>query len=148
MGEGTRALSAIAEESIDLMTDPIERIATAAVPTPAGHYAQGTAWRDLVFVSGQLGPRPDGTHTSGESFETQVRQALANLLAILAEAGCGPERVLRVTAYLVGVENWPHFNRIYAEVFGDAKPARTVVPVPALNHGYLVEIEAIAARPA
>ena len=54
--------------------------------------------------------------------------------------------MLRVTAYSVGVENWPAFNRIYAEVFGDAKPARTVVPVPELHHGYLVEVEAIAVR--
>ncbi|MGV7029532.1 RidA family protein [Methylobacterium symbioticum] len=128
------------------MSDPIERIATPAVPTPAGHYSQATAWRDLVFVSGQLGPRSDGSHTAGEPFEVQARQVLTNLLAILAEAGCGPERVLRCTAYIVGVENWPVFNRVYAEMFGAAKPARTVVPVAALNHGYLVEVEAIGAR--
>ncbi|WP_407519506.1 RidA family protein [Methylobacterium oryzisoli] len=128
------------------MTDPIERIATAAVPAPVGHYSQATAWRDLVFVSGQLAPRRDGTPTADQPFEVQVRQALANLLAILAEAGCGPERVLRVTVYIVGVEHWPAFNRIYAEVFGEAKPARTVVPVPELHHGSLVEVEAIAAR--
>ena len=51
-----------------------------------------------------------------------------------------------MTAYIAGVENWPAFNRIYAEVFGEAKPARTVVPVPELHHGYLVEVEAIAVR--
>ena len=128
------------------MIDPIDRIATPAVPAPAGHYAQAVAWRDLVFVSGQLGPRSDGAHTADEPFEVQVRQALTNLLAILAEAGSGPDRVLRVTAYIVGVENWPAFNRIYAEMFGDAKPARTVVPVPELHHGYLVEVDAIGVR--
>jgi 2-iminobutanoate/2-iminopropanoate deaminase len=120
------------------MPHPIERIASAVVPAPAGHYSHATAWRDLIFVSGQLGPRSDGGHTSNEPFEVQVRQALANVLAILAEAGCGPDHVLRVTADIVGVENWPAFNRIYAEVFGDAKPARTVVPVPELHHGYFV----------
>lgn len=128
------------------MTDPIERIRTDAVPAPAGHYSQGVAWRDLVFVSGQLGPRSDGTHTADQPFEVQLRQALANMLAILSEAGCGPDGVLRVTAYIVGVEHWPDFNRVYAEVFGDAKPARTVVPVPELHHGYLVEVEAIGVR--
>ena len=76
------------------MSDPIERIVTPAVPIPAGHYSQATAWRDLVFVSGQLGPRSDGTHTVGEAFEVQVRQALA----ILKEAGREPSQVLRVTA--------------------------------------------------
>ena len=45
------------------MTDPIERITSTAVPTPAGHYSHATAWRDLIFVSGQLGPRSNGSHT-------------------------------------------------------------------------------------
>ena len=53
---------------------------------------------------------------------------------------------MRVTAYVVGIENWPVFDRIYAELFGEARPARAVVPVPELHHGYLVEIEAVAAR--
>ncbi|WP_257165551.1 RidA family protein [Bradyrhizobium sp. SRS-191] len=126
--------------------EPIARISTPAAPAPAGHYAQATAWRDLVFVSGQLGARPDGTHTAGQPFEVQVRQALANALAILAEAGCPPERVLRMTAYIAGVEHWPAFNRIYADMLGEAKPARTVIPVPGLHHGYLIEIEAIGVR--
>lgn len=129
------------------MSDPIERITTSEVPLPAGHYSQATAWNGLVFVSGQLGPRPDGSHTADRPFEEQARQVLANLLAILREAGCGPEHVLKVTAYLVGVENWPGFNTVYAEMFGEARPARAVVPVPGLHHGYLVEVEAVAARP-
>ncbi len=110
------------------MTNEIERIATDAVPPPAGHYSQATSWRELVFVSGQLGPRPDGSHTADQPFEVQARQALDNLFAILREASCGPEQVLRVTVYIAGVENWAVFNRIYAERFGEAKPARTVVP--------------------
>ncbi len=129
------------------MSEPIERIAATAVPAPAGHYSQGTAWRDLVFVSGQLGQRPDGSHTAELAFEDQARQAIANLLAILDQAGCGPGDVLKVTAFLVGVENWPEFNRIYAELFGPWRPARSVVPVPGLHHGYLIEIEAIGRRP-
>ncbi len=128
------------------MADDIIRIATDAAPAPAGHYAQATAWRDLVFVSGQLGVRPNGEHTAGESFEVQVRQALGNMLAVLAAAECGPKQVLRVTAYIVGVENWPAFNRVYAELMGDARPARTVVPVPELRHNYLIEVEAVAAK--
>jgi 2-iminobutanoate/2-iminopropanoate deaminase len=51
-----------------------------------------------------------------------------------------------VTAHIVGVENRPAFNRVHTEAFGSAKPARTVVPVAELRHGYLVEIEAIGAR--
>lgn len=133
---------------VDRAADAIEPIATSAVAPPAGHYSQGVSWRDLVFISGQLGQRPDGAHTADAPFETQARQALANLLAVLAEAGCGPDDVLEVTAYVVGIENWPPFNRIYAEQFGQARPARAIVPVPALHHGYLVEVRAIGRRPA
>ena len=54
------------------------------------------------------------------------------------------DRLARVTAYIVGVENWPRFNAVYAARLGDARPARTVVPVPELHYGYLVEIDAVA----
>lgn len=121
-------------------------IAAASLPSPAGHYAHATGWDDLIFVSGQLAPRPDGSHTSGEAFEVQARQAIANLLAIVEAGGGTKESILRCTAYLVGVDHWPAFNAIYAEIFGSHRPARSVVPVPHLHHGYLIEIEAIAAR--
>ena len=79
----------------------------------------------------------------------QARQALDNVLAILRAADCGPNQILRTTVFLAGAENWARFNQIYAERLGEAKPARTVVPVQELHHGYLVEVEAIAAqRPA
>lgn len=124
----------------------IERISTPSAPPPGGHYAQATAWGDLIFVSGQLPGRPDGTPTSDLPFEAQARQAIANLLAILTAAGSGPDRTLKVTAYIVGINHWPVFNRIYGDLFGEALPARAVVPVPALHHGYLIEIEAVAVR--
>jgi enamine deaminase RidA (YjgF/YER057c/UK114 family) len=51
---------------------------------------------------------------------------------------------VRVTVYIVGVENWPRFNTVYASMLPDARPARTVIPVPELRHGLLVEIDAVA----
>jgi enamine deaminase RidA (YjgF/YER057c/UK114 family) len=90
--------------------------------------------------------RPDGTHRAGDSFEEQTEQTLANLIAILHAAGAGPKDVLKVTAYLVGVEHWPTFNKLYGMAFGEARPARAVVPVPALHHGHLIELEAVALR--
>jgi reactive intermediate/imine deaminase len=122
------------------------RIATQEAPAPAGHYSQATAWKDLVFVAGQLPKAPDGRSRSGDPLAEQARQAIANVLAIVRAAGGGPETVLKVNAYIVGIENWPVFNQAFAEAFGDARPARAVVPVPALNHGYLVEVEAVAVR--
>ena len=77
-------------------------------------------------------------------FETQARQSISNMLAILTAAGGAPDRLARVTAYIVGVENWPLFNTIYAQMLPDARPARTVVPVPELHYGFLVELDAIA----
>jgi 2-iminobutanoate/2-iminopropanoate deaminase len=128
------------------MSDPVRYLNAAALPKPAGHYAHAALGGDLVFVSGQLGARADGSHTVDQPFEVQARQALSNLLAVLDAAGCGPGHVLRVTAYIAGVENWPRFNAVYAEVFGAATPARTVVPVPELHYGYLVEVDAIAVK--
>lgn len=124
----------------------VERIVTADAPTPAGHYSQATAFGDLLFVAGQLPVRPDGTHQPDAPFEDHARQALANLLAIVRAGGSTPERVLKVNVYIVGIDHWPVFNRVYAELFGDARPARAVIPVPELHHGYLVEVDAIAAR--
>lgn len=124
----------------------IDRITTPNAPKPAGHYSQAVRHDGLIFVSGQLPVSLEGKALADRSFEDQVRVALGNMLAILKEAGSGPDRVLKVTAFIVGVENWPAFNRIYAELFGDARPARSVVPVPSLHHGCLIEIEAIAAR--
>ena len=122
---------------------------TAIVPhdvaRPGGHYSHAMRCGDLVFTSGQLGVRPDGSHTADRPFEEQVRQALGNMLAALRAAGAEPRDILKVTVYIVGVDLWPRFNAVYAEVMGEAKPARTVVPVPELHHGYLIEIDAIAA---
>ena len=115
------------------------------VARPGGHYSHARRFGELVFTSGQLGVRADGSHTADRPFEEQVRQALGNMLAALRAAGAGPGDILKVTAYIVGVDLWPRFNAVYAEVMGEAKPARTVVPVPELHFGYLVEIDAVAA---
>jgi reactive intermediate/imine deaminase len=124
----------------------IDRILSENAPKPAGHYSQAVCHGDLVFVSGQLPVTLDGKIIADKSFEEQARLALANLLAIVRATGSSPERVLKVTVFLVGVEYWPKFNALYAEAFGEARPARSVVPVPALHYGCLIELEAIAAR--
>lgn len=123
----------------------VTEILTSEAPAPFGHYVQATAFRDLLFISGQLPALPDGTQRSDADFENQVRQCLRNLVSVVTAGGGTLASILKVTAYIVGVENWPAFNRVYSEVFGAAKPARSVVPVSSLHHGYLVEMEAIAA---
>lgn len=116
------------------------------IAPPGGHYSHAVCHGGLVFVSGQLGARADGTHTADLPFEDQVHQALANLRAALAAAGADLDSVVKLTAYIVDVAHWPRFNAVYASVMGAARPARTVVPVPQLHYGYLVELDAIAVR--
>ncbi len=122
----------------------IRPVSTDAAPTPAGHYSQAVRAGDALYISGQLPILADGTRLTGRPVEEQARAALSNLLAILAAAGGNPGDLVRVTAYIVGVENWPLFNTVYAEMMGEARPARTVVPVPELHHGVLVEVDGIA----
>lgn len=128
------------------MSNSIKTVMTEAAPQPFGHYVQATEAAGVVYVSGQLAARVDGASLADQPFKVQARQALANIIAIVEGAGLGRDRIVKVTAYLVGVEHWPAFNAIYAEAMGDHRSARAVVPVPALHHGYLIELEAIAVR--
>jgi 2-iminobutanoate/2-iminopropanoate deaminase len=113
--------------------------------TPRGHYSYATTHGGLIFTAGILPTRADGSHAADAGFEKQTRQVLENLLAVLKAAGAERKDILKVTVYIVGAENWPAFNTIYAEVLGDHRPARTVLPVSELYFGYAVEVEAIAA---
>ncbi|MBB3135839.1 reactive intermediate/imine deaminase [Rhizobium pisi] len=117
---------------------------TVRAPSPAGHYVQAKLAGQHLYISGQLPIRPDGAPLPDDRFETQAGQAIENMLAVLQAAGGTPDNLVRVTAYIVGVSNWPRFNQVYAARLGEARPARTVVPVSELHYGYLVEIDAIA----
>ncbi|WLG76435.1 RidA family protein [Pseudomonas simiae] len=119
-------------------------IHTSTASPPAGHYAQAIAHGDTLYISGQLPVSPDGRHNLSATFAEQARIALTNLLQILNAAGGTPADLVKVTVYVAGVEHWPAFDRVYAAALGEHRPARAVVPVPELHHGYLVEIEAIA----
>lgn len=123
---------------------PVTHILVDSAPAPAGHYTQAVIAAGQVYISGQLPIRPDGQPLADDGFEAQARQAIANMLAILDAAGSTPQQLLKVTAYIVGVANWPRFNAVYASMLPDARPARSVVPVPELHYGYLVEVDAIA----
>jgi reactive intermediate/imine deaminase len=126
------------------MESDMKAISTDKAPRPAGHYSQGMIGGGTLYISGQLPTTPEGKVLHDESFATQARAAIGNMLAILAAGGGTPDRLVRVTAYIVDVANWPVFNQVYAELLGEAKPARTVVPVPHLHHGVLVEVDAVA----
>ncbi len=122
----------------------MEFIQSSELPAPAGHYSQAVAAGGLVFLSGILPAQ--GAVAPDASFEAQCDSVFAQCEQVLRAAGCGFGDVVQCTAYLAGVEYWPAFNGIYARVFGAHKPARAVVPVPTLHHGFLVEIQLVAER--
>ena len=122
----------------------IQPVQTANAAPPGGHYSQAVRYQDTLYISGQLPVRADGSHSADEPFEAQALIALNNVLAILTDAGGTINDLVRVTVYVVGVEHWPLFNVLYADALGGHRPARAVVPVPELHHGYLIEIEASA----
>jgi len=127
--------------------NPILAVQTSDAAPPGGHYAQAVRYQDTLYISGQLPVRADGTHSADQPFQVQASIALSNLLAILKDAGAETCDLVKVTVYVVGIKHWPAFDKLYAEALGAHRPARAVVPVPGLHHGYLIEIEAIARLP-
>lgn len=123
----------------------IKRISTTNAPTPAGHYSQATVYNGLVFVAGQLSIDPaTGSHMTG-TIEEQTEIALNNVLAILQAAGSDWSRVLKMTVYVADIELWDAVNKVYGRILGEHRPARAVIPTGALHHGFLIEIDAVAA---
>jgi 2-iminobutanoate/2-iminopropanoate deaminase len=124
----------------------MREINTQNAPRPAGHYAQAIVHQGLVYVSGQLPIDPRTGAKCLGSVEQQTEQALQNVSAILEAADSGRDRVLKTTVYIADIQLWERVNAVYAAFFGSHCPARAVVPTKELHHGFLVEIEAIAAQ--
>ncbi len=112
--------------------------------TPAGHYSHAVEAGGLIFVSGVLPGKP--AEGEADHFERQVRASFKHCANILKASGCTLNDVVQCTAYIVGVANWPEFNAIYADIFGEHKPARAVVPVPELHYGFMVEIQLVVEK--
>jgi reactive intermediate/imine deaminase len=122
-------------------------IQSAELPAPAGHYSQAVEENGMVYLSGML-PSSATVDPLIHGFEQQCESVFDQCEKVLRAAGCGLHDVVQCTTYLVGVEHWPAFNAAYARIFGDHKPARAVVPVPALHFGFLLEVQIVARSPA
>lgn len=120
-------------------------IETRNAPAAGGHYSQAVVHGGLVYVAGQLPIVPSDPKRRLESFEEQAEQVISNVIAIVEAAGSSAERIVRTTVYVADIAHWPAFNAVYARRLGAHRPARTVVPVPELHYGYLLEMDAIAA---
>jgi len=124
----------------------MKMISTPNAPAPAGHYSQAVVYGGVVYVAGQLGRAPDaaaGDDPGGAA--DQTRQALLNVAAVLEAAGSGLGRVVQMTVYVTDISLWGEVNEAYAQVMGDHKPARAIVPVKDFAAPFLVEIVATAA---
>jgi 2-iminobutanoate/2-iminopropanoate deaminase len=125
-----------------LMSD-LKIVSTAAAPAAIGPYSQAMICGDLVYTSGQIPLLADGSLVEG-GIEAQTKQVLANLEAVLKEAGASLNSVIKTTVFVQDLADFGTLNSLYEAAFGDHKPARSTVQVARLPRDVLVEIEAIA----
>ncbi len=125
----------------------LEVISTREAPEAIGPYSQAIECRParLLFLSGQIPIDPRSGAMVGADAAEQARQVLKNLDAVLLAAGLARWNVVKTTIYLADLSDYAAVNEVYAEYFGNHRPARATVQVAALPKGALVEIDAIAA---
>jgi 2-iminobutanoate/2-iminopropanoate deaminase len=121
-------------------------VRTEAAPAPfqGAPYSQAIKANGFVFVSGQLALRPGEKDLAGGEIGAQTEQVLANLRAILEEAGSSLDQLVKTTVFLQNLDDFAGMNEVYAKHVGSTPPARSTVEVAKLPSGALVEIEAIA----
>jgi 2-iminobutanoate/2-iminopropanoate deaminase len=117
-------------------------VQTTNAPAAIGPYCQAMVVGDLLFTSGQIPLRPDGTLNYGD-IVAQTTQVLANLKAVIEAAGADLSKVVKTTVFLKNLEDFVAMNGVYAEAFSTHTPARSTVQVAKLPRDVLVEIEAI-----
>jgi len=120
----------------------MKAVSTPNAPAAIGPYSQGMVAGNLVFCSGQI-PVVPATGEIPEGITAQAEQSCKNVGAVLAEAGCGYENVVKTTCFIASMEDFAAFNEVYAKYFV-SKPARSCCAVKTLPKNVLCEIEAIA----
>ena len=121
-------------------------VSTDKAPAAIGPYSQAVLAGDMIFLSGQLPIDPaTGSFPEG-GVSAQTRQSLANVKAILEEAGFSTGDVVKTTVFLADMGDFAAMNEVYKEVFSAPFPARSAIAVKDLPKGALVEIECIAGR--
>ena len=120
-------------------------ISTSAAPAAIGPYSQAVDLGSIVYCSGQIPINP-ATGEIPEGIKAQTAQAVANVKAILAEAGLTIENVVKTTVFLADMSLFGEMNEVYGAEFKEPYPARSAVAVKELPKQVLVEVEVIAAR--
>jgi len=120
-------------------------VQTNDAPSAIGPYSQAMVVNGMVYTSGQIALTPDGgDELLSEDVIIQAVRVLKNLEAVLKEAGSSMDKVIKTTIFLADMDDFASVNEIYAESFGEHKPARSTVAVKTLPKNALVEIDAVA----
>ena len=122
----------------------MKTVFTDKAPAAIGPYSQAMAVNGFLFASGQIGVDPVSGRIEAADIAGQAEQACRNVGAVLSEAGCGFENVVKTTCFLADMADFAAFNAVYAKYFVSL-PARSCVAVRELPKGALCEIEVIAA---
>ena len=122
----------------------MEIVATAEAPKALGPYSQAIKAGGMVFCSGQIPINPATGAVEETTIEGQTRQVIANLSEVLAAAGSSLSRVVKTTVFIKDMNDFAALNGVYAELFGDTKPARSCVEVARLPKDVKLEMECIA----
>lgn len=115
-------------------------------PKPVGPYSPAISYGDLVFVSGQGPMNPDTGQVERGDAVDEFRLAMGNVRLLLEAAGSSLDRVLKVTLYLVDIDDFARVNEVYRSFFSEPFPARTTIQAARLPLGISVEVDVIAAR--
>ncbi len=123
----------------------IETISTASAPAALGPYSQALKAGGFVWCSGQIPIDPATNTITAQTIEEQTRQSITNLKNVLAAAGTSLANVVKTTVFIKDMNDFAALNKVYAEMFGETKPARSCVEVARLPKDVKVEIECVAA---
>lgn len=122
-------------------------IYTNRAPEPVGPYSQAIEVSGMIFTAGQIPLNPETGELVTGDIQTQTRQVLENVKAVLEGADCALDRVVKVTVFLKDMGDFPAMNAVYAEYFDEATaPARSAVEVARLPKEVAIEVEAIAVK--
>lgn len=116
---------------------------SANAPAAIGPYSQAIAANGILFLSGQLGLDPHSMQLA-EGIEAQTHQVLKNIKAVLAAGNKTFADVVKTTIFLTSMDDFAQVNIIYADYFGNHRPARSTIAVSQLPKNALIEIECIA----
>ncbi|HYL35520.1 MAG TPA: RidA family protein [Bryobacteraceae bacterium] len=117
------------------------------IPKPRGHYSPFIRAGDFIFVSGQGPVDPATNQVSFGDVRHETQVTLENVRAILEQAGAGIADIVKCSVFLSNIQDFAAMNEVYAEFFGEMRPARTTVEAKLPHPKMKVEIDCIAYKP-